>query len=141
MGDGTILFVSGSNMGLSRMAEGLLRRVRPGVEVSSAGVDVDPDDRGVDEDARLALGEVGARCDGDPLQLTPSLADSYDRVIVLGDIDVSRCIAPDRPIERWLWEDPMDQGVAGLPRYRVLREWLRDRIRGLTAELGEPPLH
>ena len=35
----------------------------------------------------------------------------------------------------------MDQGVAGLPRYRVLREWLRDRIRGLTAELGEPPLH
>ncbi|WP_448852803.1 arsenate reductase/protein-tyrosine-phosphatase family protein [Corynebacterium sp. 335C] len=130
-----ILFVSGANMGLSRMAEGLLRRVVPDVAVHSAGVDVDPDDRGLDEDARVAMREIGARCDGDPIQLTPSVADRHDRVIVLGDVDVSGHIAPDCDIVRWRYEDPVRQGVAGLPRYRILREWLRGEIRVLADDL------
>lgn len=130
-----VLFVSGANMGLSRMAEGLLRRAVPGVTVHSAGIDVDPDGRGIDQDVRIALAEVGARCDGDPIQLTASAADRYARVIVLGDVDVSGVIAPDCPTERWRYDDPRRQGISGLPRYRILREWLRGQIHHLAAEL------
>lgn len=134
-----ILYVSGSNMGMSRIAEGLTRHVAPSVTVFSAGIDVDPDDRGVDEDARLACAEIGARCDGDPLQLTASLADRADVVVVLGDIDVSDHVAPDVATKRWEIRDPADDGVRGVERYRRLRDDLRERIIGVLKELGADP--
>ena len=134
-----ILYVSGSNMGMSRIAEGLTRHVAPSVTVTSAGIDVDPDDRGVDEDARRACAEIGARCDGDPLQLTPSLADRADVVVVLGDIDVSEHVAPDVDTQRWDIRDPAADGVRGVERYRLLRDDLRERILGVLEDLGEAP--
>ncbi|MFC3850401.1 hypothetical protein ACFORJ_09535 [Corynebacterium hansenii] len=134
-----ILYVSGSNMGMSRMAEGLTRRVAPAVTVISAGIDVDPDDRGVDEDARRACAELGARCDGDPLQMTPSLADRADIVVVLGDIDVTDHVAPDVDTQRWELRDPATDGVRGVERYRRLRDDLRERILVVLTDLGEAP--
>ncbi len=134
-----ILYVSGSNMGMSRMAEGLTRHVAPAVTVISAGIDVDPDDRGVDEDARRACAELGARCDGDPLQMTPSLADRADIVVVLGDIDVTDHVAPDVDTQRWELRDPATDGVRGVERYRRLRDDLRERILVVLTDLGEAP--
>lgn len=124
-----VLFVSGMNMGLSRMLEGLLRREAPQLTVTSAGTRIDDDDRGIDEDARRALADADARCDGDPLQLTPSLADRADVVIVLGDIDVSDSIAPDCDIERWTYEDPAANGIYGKQRYLMLLDAFMDRVR------------
>lgn len=119
-------------MGLSRLLEGLLRQAAPGLTVLSAGIKIDDDDRGLDEDARQALTEVGARCDGDPHQLTPSLADSADVVIVLGNIDVSDFIAPDVETERWTYDDPANHGVYGIDRYVQLREAMTQRIADLA---------
>ncbi|MFD5868829.1 low molecular weight phosphatase family protein [Corynebacterium sp. NPDC060344] len=134
-----ILYVSGANMGMSRIAEGLTRHVAPDVTVYSAGIDVDPGHRGVDEDARRACAEIGARCDGDPLQLTPSLADRADVVVILGNIDVSDHVAPDVDTQRWDIRDPADDGVEGVDRYRLLRDDLRIRILAVLEELGEAP--
>ena len=127
-----VLFVSSSNMGLSRVLEGLLRQAAPGLTVLSAGISIDDDDRGLDEDARRALCEVGARCDGDPHQLTPSLADSADVVIVVGKIDVSDYIAPDVETERWEYDDPADRGIYGYPRYAQLRDFFARRVNTLA---------
>lgn len=124
-----VLFVSGTNMGLSRVLEGLLRREAPHLTVTSAGTIIDDDDRGIDEDARRALAEVGARCDGDPLQLTPSLADRADLVVVLGDVDVSNCIAPDCSVERWTYDDPAQNGIYGQRRYALLLTTFTARVR------------
>lgn len=119
-------------MGLSRLLEGLLRQAAPGLTVLSAGITIDEDDRGLDEDARQALTEVGARCDGDPHQLTPSLADDADVVIVLGNIDVSDYIAPDVKTERWMYEDPAEKGIYGVERYVQLRDELYQRVTELA---------
>lgn len=124
-----ILFVGVANMSASRIAEGLLRLADPRARVGSAGVSVAPGARGIDEDARRALAEIGARCDGDPRQLTASLADRHDEVIVLGDVDVGRHIAPDCAIRRWVLDDPAGRGVTGLARHRRLRAMLGERIR------------
>lgn len=134
-----ILYVSGSNMGISRIAEGLTRQAAPSVSVASAGTDVNLLDRGVDEDARQACAEIGARCDGDPLQMTASLADRADIVVVLGDVDVSGHVAPDVETIRWRFHDPIDDGIEGLERYRHLRDFLRERVIGVLRELGEAP--
>lgn len=133
----TILYVSGANMGMSRIAEGLTRQISPTVTIVSAGIDVDPDDRGMDEDARRACAEIGARCDGDPLQLTASVADRADVLIVLGDIDVTDHVAPDVEKRRWDIVDPANRGSTGIDRYRMLRDDLRERIIGLLEEMGE----
>lgn len=131
-----ILYISGTNMGMSRMAEGLTRQAAPDVAVLSAGVNVDPGVRGVDEDARVACAELGARCDGDPVQLTPSLADKAKVIVVLGDVDISEHVAPELTVVRWDIPDPADHGLGGVDRYRTVRESLRDRIRMLLDELG-----
>lgn len=123
-------------MGLSRIAEGLVRHNAPHIHAMSAGIDVDDDDRGIDEDARMALSEVGARCDGDPSQLTPSLADKADLVVVLGDIDVSEFVPPEVEVIRWEYEDPKDNGIDGIQRYRILRDDLLGKIRRLEKSLS-----
>lgn len=134
-----ILYVSARNMGVSRIAESLTRMAAPAITVLSAGVEVRTEDRGVDENARRACAEIGARCDGDPLQLTPSLADRADIVIILGDVDVSGHIAPDVETRRWELPDPAEAGVGGVERYRRLRDALRERIMPLLAEIGQSP--
>lgn len=136
-----ILYVSCSNMGMSRMAEGLTRQAAPRVAVASAGVEVAPGVRGVDEDARVACAEIGARCDGDPMQLTPSLADRAKVIVALGGVDVSGHVAPELTVIRWDIPDPLDQGVSGVARYRRIRESLLERIRGLVDEMGYGHAH
>lgn len=131
-----VLFVSRANMGISRVLEGLLRQVAPQIKVNSAGIDIDDDDRGLDEDARLALSEVGARADGDPLQLTPSLADRADLIVVVGDIDVSDYVAPDLQVERWHFEDPASRGVRGRARYAEIRDRMTKQVRELAKRLS-----
>ncbi|WP_027019648.1 hypothetical protein [Corynebacterium sputi] len=127
-----VLFVGSQDMGMSRIAEGLLRYADPNALVSSAGVDVDPDDRGVNQDARQAMAEIGARCDGDPVQLTASVADRQDVVIVVGNVDTAECIAPDCSEFRWVLEDPANRGITGIARYRVLRDELKVRIHRMV---------
>ena len=124
---------------IHRSGSGSRSRTTSRIAVTSAGIDVDPDDRGVDEDARRACAEIGARCDGDPLQLAPSLADRADVVVVLGDIDVSEHVAPDVDTQLWEIRDPAADGVRGVERYRLLRDDLRERILGVLEDLGEAP--
>lgn len=131
-----ILFVSRANMGISRLLEGLLRHAAPHLTAHSAGINIDDDDRGLNEDVREVLAEVGAHCYGDPEQLTPSRADRADVVIVIGDTDVSNSIAPDTKIERWSYEDPRDQGIVGKQRYRKLRQDFVPRIEKLVRQLS-----
>lgn len=127
-----VLFVGSHDMGISRIAEGLLKYVDPNAVVSSAGVDVDPDDRGVNQDARQAMAEIGARCDGDPVQLTASVADRQDVVIVVGDVNTADCIAPDCSEFRWALEDPAQRGITGVARYRLLRDELKTHIHRMV---------
>lgn len=131
-----VLFVSRANMGISRLLEGLLRQASPSLTVYSAGISIDDDDRGIDEDARIALSQVGARCDGDPLQLTPSLADRADVVVVVGDVDTTDFVAPDCATERWMFDDPAKRGIHGVERYVQLREQLIDRVHKLAYRLA-----
>lgn len=123
-----VLFVGAHDMGMTRIAEGLLKFADPDASVSSAGVNVDPDDRGVNEDARRAMAEIGARCDGDPIQLTASVADRQDVVVVVGNVNTESCIAPDCSEFRWPVEDPAARGFTGIDRYRLLRDDLKTRI-------------
>lgn len=132
-----VLFVSSSNMGLSRILEGLLRQAAPQLTIVSAGTSIDEDDRGIDEDARRALIDVGARCDGDPQQLTPSLADAADVVIIVGDVNVSEYIAPDVSAERWEVDDPSLSGVFGYDRYVQLRDAFAPRVRALAHRFAQ----
>nr|WP_120491794.1 low molecular weight phosphatase family protein [Corynebacterium lactis] len=131
-----VLFVSRANMGVSRLLEGLLRQAAPELTVNSAGIDIDEDDRGLDEDARQALIEVGARCDGDPLQLTASLADRADVVVIVGDIDATDYVAPDCETERWTFDDPAVRGIHGKARYVDIREQMLGRIHDLARRLA-----
>ena len=85
-----ILYVSGSNMGISRIAEidppGRPFRVR-----ASAGTDVIPGIGGSTRTYRPGATAI--------LQMTASLADRADGVVVLGDVGVRP--TPGRRDERW----------------------------------------
>lgn len=132
-----ILFVCSHNKGKSRMAEGLLRSRAPHIPVESAGTDVSPNERGVNEEAREALAEVGARMDGDPLQLTASLADSYDLIVVVGQADISDLVPQESTVERWDVYEPSERGITGMKRMRMLREEIAERVDELIDRWNE----
>ena len=67
------------------------------------------------------------------------MADRYDVVVILGDIDVSEHVAPDVETQRWEIHDPADDGVDGLERYRRLRDDLRGRIMKVLDDLDADP--
>ncbi|QMV86497.1 low molecular weight phosphatase family protein [Corynebacterium hindlerae] len=78
-----------------------------------------------------AITEAGADMSrGIPKPIDPDLLRTADRVIVLGeDAEVSG------PIERWITVEPSRDGITGMPRMRLIRDDIDERVRRLIQEL------
>jgi arsenate reductase (thioredoxin) len=125
-----VLFVCVHNAGRSQMAAGFLRELGGGrVEVRSAGSE--PADR-LNPVAVAAMAEVGIDIAREQPKIleTAAVRDS-DVVITMGCGDTCP-IFPGKRYEDWDLEDPAGKD---LETVRRIRDEIRERVRGLLAEL------
>lgn len=126
-----VLFVCVHNAGRSQMAAGFLRELGGGtVEVRSAGSE--PADR-LNPVAVAAMAEVGIDIAREQPKIleTAAVRDS-DVVITMGCGDTCP-IFPGKRYEDWDLEDPAGKD---LETVRRIRDEIRERVRGLLAELA-----
>lgn len=131
----TVLFLCVHNAGKSQMAAALLRlRAGDAVDVRSAGTDPDPH---VHDESARAVAELGADMSGlTPRAIDPDELRTADRVVILGaDAQVAPVAGMRAPIERWAVVEPVEQGVTGLPRTRLVRDDIARQVDALYAEL------
>lgn len=129
-----VLFVCVHNAGRSQMAAALLRHYALGrVTVCSAGSA--PADA-VNPAAAEALAELGLDIGGEvPTKLTTEDVEASDVVITMGCGDTCPVFPGKRYLD-WDLEDPAGRGVDAV---RPIRDDIDRRVRGLLAELLDPP--
>jgi arsenate reductase len=130
-----VLFVCVHNAGRSQMAAGLLNHIAEGrVRVRSAGSD--PLDS-LNPNVVKAMDEVGVDLSDEfPKRLADEAIEAADVVVTMGCGDACP-IYPGKRYEDWELEDPEGKD---LETVRAIRDEIRDRARGLLAELvpGSP---
>lgn len=136
----SVLFVCKSNAGKSQMAEALMRQlVGDAVSAHSAGT---APKQQVNAESAAALEEVGAdMASALPKPVDAELMRTADRVIVLG-AEAQPAPVPDMrtAIERWEIAEPSTQGIAGMPRMRLIRDEITENVARLAMELtGQVP--
>ncbi|MGW5671798.1 arsenate reductase ArsC [Micromonospora sp. NPDC003776] len=126
----TVLFVCVHNAGRSQMAAGWLRHLAgDAVEVRSAGSA--PADR-INPVAVAAMREVGIDItDQTPVRLTWDTAEASDVIVTMGCGDACP-VFPGKRYEDWQLTDPAGQPIEVV---RQVRNAIRDRVRGLLADL------
>ena len=127
-----VLFVCVKNGGKSQMAAALMRRVAgDAVTVSSAGTRAG---QKVNALSAQALAEVGVDISANvPTQLTPTMLDDADLVVVLGrDAHVT---SDTTPLEVWDTDEPSERGIDGIERMRLVRDDITSRVRDLAGRL------
>lgn len=132
-----VLFVCEGNVNRSQMAEVFLQKLRPEIEVASAGTLVDAPDVGASAallspqmaEAMRELGyDMAARY---TKQLTPQMVDDADRVILLGETPggpLPAYLSGSPKLETWDVPDP-GYGHIGIVE-------ARDMVRKYTEEVA-----
>ena len=131
----TVLFVCVHNAGRSQMAAGFLRHLGGDqVDVRSAGTA--PADS-INPVAVEAMAEVGIDIrDAVPELLLSDTVKHSDVVITMGCGD--QCpVFPGIRYEDWALDDPAGHGIETV---RLIRDDIRERVRGLLESLGISPL-
>lgn len=131
----SVLFVCVHNAGKSQMAAALLRLIAGDrIDVRSAGTQPDSE---IHDLSAQAIAEVGADMSTQvPTALDPAVMRAVDRVIVLGaEADVAPIPGMRAPLTRWIIDDPVERGVDGLDRVRLMRDDILARVRTLAEEL------
>jgi len=134
----SVLFVCVKNAGKSQMAGALMRLEAGGrVEVHTAGTQPGSF---LNAQSVEALAEVGAPLGGErPKPVDPVLVARVDRVIVLGSEATVDPVPGMRAIvESWETDEPSTRGIDGIERMRLVRDDIRERVRGLLSELDAP---
>ncbi|CCH78530.1 putative arsenate reductase [Nostocoides japonicum T1-X7] len=129
----SVLFVCVKNAGKSQMAAALARHhagdrlmvhsagTRPGTTLNTETV--------------AALNEIGATLDDEyPKPLEPALLDTVDAVIILG-ADAHLPHTGAAPVQRWDTDEPSQRGVTGMPRMRLIRNDIDQRVQALIHQL------
>lgn len=91
-----VLFICRGNVGRSQMAEGILKKLRPDIDVSSAGTKVEKDgvskhgqvlkDVPLAENVLDALNEIGVDMkEAVRTQLSPEMLDNKDIIVVMAE--------------------------------------------------------
>jgi len=129
----SVVFLCVHNAGRSQMAAGWLTHLAgDGVEVYSGGSDPASE---VNPAAVAAMAEVGVDISTEfPKPWTDEVIRGADVIVTMGCGDA----CPVYPGKRYLdWEltDPAGKGVEAV---RPIRDEIRDRVRGLMAELHVP---
>lgn len=129
----TVLFVCVGNAGKSVMAQALMRRSAGArVNALSAGTRAKT---GVNPLSAAVINEIGVDITGhQPTQLTDSLIQSADLVVVLGTearLDPGVTI----PVETWETDEPSHRGIDGIERMRLIRDDIANRVQALIAKL------
>jgi arsenate reductase len=126
----SVLFVCVHNAGRSQMAAGWLRHLAGDrIEVLSAGSA--PADQ-INPVAMEAMREVGIDITAErPKKLEYATARASDVIITMGCGDACP-VFPGKRYEDWKLDDPAGQGIEAV---RPIRDEIRDRVRGLVAEL------
>jgi arsenate reductase len=131
----TVLFLCVHNAGRSQMAAGWLRRLGAGrVDVLSAGSA--PGDA-VNPTAVAAMAEVGIDIAGaQPRTWDDADLAATDVVVTMGCGDACP-VVPGTRYEDWELADPAGRPIEFV---RPVRDDIEQRVRGLLAELGVPPV-
>jgi protein-tyrosine-phosphatase len=130
-----VLFLCVHNAGRSQMAAGWMRRLGgDGVDVFSAGSE--PAER-VNQAAVVAMGEKAIDITEEvPQPWADEMVRASDVVVTMGCGDACPVFSGKRYID-WEIEDPSGKSLAEV---RVIRDEVEDRVRGLLADLGVPPV-
>jgi protein-tyrosine-phosphatase len=130
-----VLFLCVHNAGRSQMAAGWMRRLGgDGVDVFSAGSE--PAER-VNQAAVVAMGEKAIDITEEvPQPWADEMVRAADVVVTMGCGDACPVVPGKRYID-WEIEDPSGKSLAEV---RVIRDEVEDRVRGLLADLGVPPV-
>jgi protein-tyrosine-phosphatase len=130
-----VLFLCVHNAGRSQMAAGWMRRLGgDGVDVFSAGSE--PAER-VNQAAVVAMGEKAIDITEEvPQPWADQMVRAADVVVTMGCGDACPVFPGKRYID-WEIEDPSGKSLAEV---RVIRDEVEDRVRGLLADLGVPPV-
>jgi protein-tyrosine-phosphatase len=130
-----VLFLCVHNAGRSQMAAGWMRRLGgDGVDVFSAGSE--PAER-VNQAAVVAMGEKAIDITEEvPQPWADEMVRAADVVVTMGCGDACPVFPGKRYID-WEIEDPSGKSLAEV---RVIRDEVEDRVRGLLADLGVPPV-
>ncbi|MEW2132697.1 arsenate reductase ArsC [Streptomyces sp. NPDC005435] len=126
-----MLFVCVHNAGRSQMAAAFLAHLSEGrIEVRSAG---SAPAGSVNPAVVQAMAEAGIDLSAEvPKILTPEAVQTSDVVVTMGCGDTCPYFPGKRYLD-WRVPDPAGQGVAAV---RPIRDEIRERVRGLIAELG-----
>ncbi|WP_407078369.1 arsenate reductase ArsC [Streptomyces sp. NPDC005435] len=127
----SVLFVCVHNAGRSQMAAAFLAHLSEGrIEVRSAG---SAPAGSVNPAVVQAMAEAGIDLSAEvPKILTPEAVQTSDVVVTMGCGDTCPYFPGKRYLD-WRVPDPAGQGVAAV---RPIRDEIRERVRGLIAELG-----
>jgi protein-tyrosine-phosphatase len=130
-----VLFLCVHNAGRSQMAAGWMRRLGgDGVDVFSAGSE--PAER-VNQAAVVAMGEKAIDITEEvPQPWADEMVRAADVVVTMGCGDACPVFPGKRYID-WEIEAPSGKSLAEV---RVIRDEVEDRVRGLLADLGVPPV-
>jgi protein-tyrosine-phosphatase len=130
-----VLFLCVHNAGRSQMAAGWMRRLGgDGVDVFSAGSE--PAER-VNQAAVVAMGEKAIDITEEvPQPWADEMVRAADVVVTMGCGDACP-VFPGKRYMDWEIEDPSGKSLAEV---RVIRDEVEDRVRGLLADLGVPPV-
>ena len=131
----SVLFVCNTNSGKSQMAAALMDSISEG-RVASYSAGTNPGS-GINQEAAASLSEVGADMSGGvPKGIDPKLAASVDRVVILGS-NAQPVFDQQVQVERWVPQEPADDGITGEQRMNMIRDEIADRVRTLLHELEE----
>lgn len=131
----SVLFVCVKNGGKSQMAAALMRALAGDrVEVHSAGT---APGGSLNSLSAQAVSEVGASMQGGaPMPVDPEVLARVDRVVVLGhDAQLAPIAGMRGQIEVWETDEPLQRGIEGMERMRLVRDAIDVRVHGLYREL------
>ncbi len=134
----SVLFVCVRNSGKSQMAAGLMRAAAgDGVAVHSAGTSPGS---GINPHSAEVLAEIGVELNGEhPKPVDPAVLRTADLVVVLGREAVVDAPPDGVSVECWDTDEPLERGIDGLDRMRLIRDDIACRVDDLVRRLDVPP--
>jgi len=129
----TVLFVCVGNAGKSVMAQALMRHSAGSrINALSAGTHAKTAVNPLSADV---INEIGVDVTGhQPTQLTDSMIQSADLVVVLGT-QAQLDPTVTTPVETWETDEPSHRGVDGIERMRLIRDDIANRVQALITKL------
>lgn len=117
------------------MAAAIMRlKAGDNVEIHTAGTNPKSE---IDQLSAKVIAEIGADMTGEVVKpVDPSLLDKVDRVVVLSAAAVvDPQLVPPGNLERWGIDEPLERGIDGVERMRLIRDDIELHVNQLVTDL------